>query len=180
MKVILKQSVAKLGKEGQVVNVKDGYARNYLFPQGMAIVADKTQLAVLERRNAKVASQLSETKAQAEGLKEKIDGAEVKIEANVGADSTRLFGAVTAQDIADAIKAQLGQEFDKKQVLLAMPIKQLGRYNVEIDAHRQVDIKVLVNVFDPNAVDVAAPEAEAEVVSDVVEVAPESTEETPD
>ena len=85
MKVILKQSVPKLGKEGQVVNVKDGYARNFLFPQGMAIVADKTQLTVLERRNAKIASQLSETKAQAEALKGEIDGKELNIEAQVGA-----------------------------------------------------------------------------------------------
>ncbi len=172
MKVILKQSVPKLGKEGQVVNVKDGYARNFLFPQGMAIVADKTQLTVLERRNAKIASQLSETKSQAEALKGDIDGKEVNIEAQVGADSSRLFGAITAQDIADAIKTQLGKEFDKKQVLLAMPIKQLGRYSVEIDAHRQVDIKVVVNVFDPSAPAVVAEEEVA-----VEEAAPEATEE---
>ncbi len=170
MKVILKQSVPKLGKQGQVVNVKDGYARNYLFPQGMAIVADKTQLTVLERKNAKLAGELSETKAQAEAVKAKIDGNEIKIEAKVGGDSTRLFGAITSQDIADAIKAQFGQEFDKKQVLLAMPIKQLGRYSVEIDAHRQVDIKVIVNVFDPTAPE---PVAEAEAV---VAPAPLATE----
>lgn len=172
MKVILKQSVPKLGKEGQVVNVKDGYARNFLFPQGMAIVADKTQLTVLERRNAKIASQLSETKAQAEALKGEIDGKELNIEAQVGADSSRLFGAITAQDIADAIKKQLGKDFDKKQILLAMPIKQLGRYNVEIDAHRQVDIKVVVNVFDPSA-----PEVVVEEEAAAEEAAPEAAEE---
>jgi len=183
MKVILKQSVPKLGKQGQVVNVKDGYARNYLFPQGMAVVADKTQLVVLERRNAKIASELSETKAQAEKLKEKIDGKEISIEANVGGDSTRLFGAITSQDIADAIKKDLGQEFEKKQILLAMPIKQLGRYAVEIDAHRQVDIKVFVNVFDPTAPEPteeaveAAPVVEASAAPAEVEEAAEATEE---
>lgn len=163
MKVILKQAVPKLGKEGQVVNVKDGYARNYLFPQGMAILADKTQLMVLERRNAKQAAALAETKAAAEAIKAKLEGAEVRIEGKVGSEAGKLFGAVTAQDIVDAIKAQHGQTLEKKQVLLSHPIKQLGRTMVELDVHRQVDLKIAVVVFDPSVAEEAPAEAEAEV-----------------
>ncbi len=171
MKVILKQAVPKLGKEGQVVNVKDGFARNYLFPQGMAIVADKAQLKVQERRDAKVTAQLADTKAAAEVVKAKLDGAIVKIPAKVGKDSAKLFGAITSQDIADAIKAQLGETMEKKAVLLLQPIKQLGRYSIELDIHRQVDIKIVVSVFDAEhpEEEPAAEEVEAEPEPEAVE-----------
>lgn len=148
MKVILKQAVPKLGKEGQVVNVKDGYARNFLFPHGMAILADKSQMEVLARRNAKVAQGLADTKAAAEATKEKIDGAVVNVGQKVGRDGVRLFGAVTSQDVADAVKEQLKVEVDKKGVLLIQPIKRLGVHDVELDIHRQVVIHIKVNVFD--------------------------------
>lgn len=149
MKIILLEAVPKLGKEGQVVNVKPGYARNFLFPQGMATLADKKQLQVLERRNAKVAAKLAETKADAEKVKGELDGKTVEIEVKAGRDSTRLFGAVTSEQIADAIQAQLGQTLDRKQVLLVAPIKRLGDHSVEINVHREVDITVKVRVFDP-------------------------------
>ena len=152
MKVILKQAVPKLGKEGQVVNVKPGYARNFLFPQGMAVVADKKQLQVVERRNAKVAASQAEGLAAAEALKAKIHGKEVSIQTKAGSDR-RLFGAVTDQDVADAIKAQLGESIDKKAVLLLRPIKRLGRYDVELNVHRSVTMEVKVRVFDPEFVE---------------------------
>lgn len=148
MKVILKQAVPKLGKEGQVVNVKDGYARNFLFPHGMAVIADKAQTEVLARRNAKLAQALADTKANAEATKAKIEGAVVKIGQKVGRDGVRLFGAVTSQDVADAAKAQLGVDIEKKAVLLVQPIKRLGVQDVELDIHRQVVIHIKVNVFD--------------------------------
>lgn len=150
MKVILKTTVPKVGKQGQVVNVKDGFARNYLFPQGMAVYADRAQIKALERQNAKVAAELEKTKAAAEEVAEKLDGKHVRIEAKVG-KGTKLFGAVTAQDIADGIKDQLGHEFEKRQVGILQPIKQLGSYTVEIDVHRLVDLRVVVDVIDPEA-----------------------------
>lgn len=159
MKVILKQSVPKVGKEGQVVSVKDGYARNFLFPRGMAVVADRGQLRGLATRNARLQAKLDETKSGAEGVKAKLDGQTLKIEGKVGKDTGRLFGAVTSQDIADSIKKAFGVELDKKAVLLSHPLKTLGNHSVEIDVHRLVDIKLVVNVFDPEAPIEAAPEA---------------------
>lgn len=150
MRVILKQTVPKVGKEGQVVRVKDGFARNFLFPRGMAIVADKAQLRVLEARNKVLESKLADTKASAEGSAEKLDGKHIRLEVRAGSGS-RLFGAVTSQDIADGIKDQLGVEIEKKIVGILQPIKQLGHFAVEIDLHRHVDCKVVVDVVDPIA-----------------------------
>lgn len=170
MKVILKQLVPNLGKEGQVVTVRDGYARNYLFPRGLATLADKSQLKVLELRNAKLASKLADTKSTAVALGEKLNGQSVEIEAKVGKDQTRLFGAITSQDIVDALKKKHGVDLEKKQIGLLEPIKRLGHYVVELDLHREVDAKIDVHVFDPAApVETApaaattAPEAPAEV-----------------
>lgn len=176
MKVILLETVPKLGKSGQVVTVADGYARNYLFPRKFAILAEKNQLAVLERRNAKLSAQLAETKSAAEALKEKLDGLQVDIQGKVGHELGKLFGAITSQDIVDAIKDQLKFSVEKKQVVLHEPLKRLGRHNVMIDLHREVDANVIVRVFDPEhpeeetAIVEAEPEVETAVtVEEVVE-----------
>lgn len=161
MKVILNKTVPKVGKEGQVVTVADGFARNYLFPKGLAIVAEKKQIAALAKRAARVDAKLADTKAAAETVKEKLHGLTVKIEGKVGKDAGKLFGAVTSQDVADAIKGQLGVDIDKKHIALIEPIKRLGNYPVEVDLHRDVDAVVTVNVFDPNAPVEAAPVVEA-------------------
>jgi large subunit ribosomal protein L9 len=169
MKVILNQTVPKVGKEGHVVNVADGFARNYLFPRGLAIVADKRQVAALEKRNARIEARTAGERAAAESLKEKLNGKSVRIEGKVGQDTTKLFGAITSQDVADAIKAQLGETIEKKQIALIEPIKRLGNHRVELDLHRSVDAIVTVEVYDPNAV-VEAPAKE--------EAAPEASEES--
>lgn len=174
MKVILRQTVPKLGKENSVVHVADGYARNYLFPRGLAILADKTQVQVLERRMAKLADKLASQKSSMADLGASLNGKAVKIEGQVGKDSTKLFGAITSQDVVDAIAKQLGQKLDKRQIALIEPIKRLGRHEVELDLHREVDAKVFVDVFDPNAVEEAAPEAVAEPVVET------TSEETPE
>lgn len=161
MKVILNQTVPKVGKEGQVVNVADGFARNYLFPRKLAILADKQQLKVHQLRQDRLASKLADTRSSAEELKAKLDGRELRIEGKAGKESTKLFGAVTAQDLTDAIAAQLGVTIERKAVGLLEPIKRLGTYNIEIDLHRDVDASVKVVVFDPAAVE-AAPEQPAE------------------
>lgn len=162
MKVILNQTVPKLGKQGQVVTVKDGFARNYLFPRGLAIIADKAQLIGLEKRNARIAEKEAGTIATAEGVKDKLQNKTVRIEGKVGAAQGKLFGAITAQDVADAIKAQLGVDLEKKQVALLDPIKRLGNHRVELDLHRLVDAIVNVEVFDPAAPVDEAPAAAAE------------------
>ena len=164
MRVILKQTVPKVGKEGQVVRVKDGFARNFLFPRGMAVVADKSQIRVLEARNKRLEAQLAETKAAADAIGEKLDGKDVKIEVRAGTGQ-RLFGAVTAQDIADAVKDQLGVEVERKSIGILQPIKQLGHFSIEIDMHRHVDCKIMLHVIDPLAEEEAR--KAAEVISDM-------------
>jgi len=175
MKVILKQSVPKVGKEGQVVTVKDGFARNYLFPRKMAIVADKNQLGVLTRRNAKIEAELAGTKSAAEEIREKLHGQVVEIEGHVGKDTGKLFGAITSQDIADAIKSKFKVDLEKRVVLLAQPIKQIGNHTVDIDVHRQVDVRMTVRVFDPELVAEAAKKAHKKAAAPVDAVAEEAS-----
>jgi len=151
MKVILNQTVPKVGKQGTVVVVADGFARNYLFPRGLAIVADKNQVKGLEARNARLAAKSADQKAAAEALKETINGKTVRIAGQVGKGQGKLFGAITSQNVVDAIKSQLGVTLDKKNIALIEPIKKLGVQEVEVDLHREVDAKVLVEVFDPAA-----------------------------
>jgi large subunit ribosomal protein L9 len=160
MKVILNQTVPKVGKQGTVVTVADGFARNYLFPRGLAIVAEKKQVAALERRNAAVAAKTAGQKSDAETQAERLDGKTIRIEGKVG-QGRRLFGAVTAQDIADAIQAQLGEAIDRKKIALIEPIKQLGRHDIELDLHREVHAVVHLVVFDPNAPEEEEAKAEA-------------------
>ena len=160
MKVILNQTVPKVGKEGTVITVADGFARNYLFPRGLAVVADKNQIRGLEIRNARVAAKSADQKAAAEALKETINGKTVRIAGQVGKVQGKLFGAITSQNVADAIKSQLGVSLDKKNIALIEPIKKLGVHDVEVDLHREVDAKVNVEVYDPAAevVEVASEE----------------------
>lgn len=176
MKVILNQTVDKLGKAGTVVVVADGYARNYLFPRKIATLADKNQLKVLARRQALLDAKAADTKAAAEATKEKIDGQTLKIVGKVGKETGKLFGAITSQDIADMIAKELGVKLEKKQVALLEPIKKLGFFPILIDLHRDVDARVTINVYDPDAPVVLAPVVE--VVEDVaVEEVTEMTEE---
>lgn len=149
MKVILNQTVPKVGKAGTVVTVADGFARNYLFPRGLAIVANKAQVDALEKRNARLLEKTAAQKAEAEAVKSKIDGQTVKIETKVGADGVRLNGAITSANIGEAIKAQLGVELEKKQIALHDAIKRLGNYSVDLDLHLSVHATVNVEVFDP-------------------------------
>jgi large subunit ribosomal protein L9 len=151
MKVILNATVPKVGKQGTVVNVADGYARNYLFPRGLAIYADKVQIAALERRNERTASKVAGLKSDAEVLKAKLNGALIRIPGQVGAAQGKLFGAITSSDIVEAVAAQLGTTLDKKQVALVEPIKKLGTQQVHLDLHRDVDAIISVEVYDPNA-----------------------------
>lgn len=158
MKIILNQTVPKLGKQGSVVTVADGYARNFLFPRKLAILADKNQLKALEIRNARVAAKTAGVKAAAEALREQLHGKSVKIMGQVG--QGKLFGAITSQNVADAIKSQLGLDVEKRMIAMVEPIKSLGSHRVEIDLHQSVDAIVTVDVVDPNAPVVAASEPE--------------------
>jgi len=151
MKVILNQTVPKVGKAGTVATVANGYARNFLFPRGLAIVADRQQLAALELKQRHLAEKTAGQKSEAETLRTALDGKSVRIEAKLGGDGVRLIGAITSERIVEAIRAAYGVELERKQVALVEPIKRLGTYEVELDLHMSVEAKMNVEVVDPNA-----------------------------
>ncbi|MBA3725925.1 MAG: 50S ribosomal protein L9 [Armatimonadetes bacterium] len=146
MKIILNQTIAKLGKEGQVVKVADGFARNFLFPKKLARVADKTSLDRLEREQQKAAAETEKTRGNAEKLAAKIDGQTVRVIGSTAKGATKLFGAITSSDVAEAIKSTTGVEVDKRTVALLHPIKRLGVYNILVDLHRDVDAHIHLEV----------------------------------
>lgn len=130
MQVILIQDVKGLGSRGDTVKVADGYARNYLIPRGLAIEATKENLKQLETQQAERARQLLRKEKEAEELARRLEATTVRIPARAG-EGGRLFGSVTAADIAEAL-AKLGIKVDKKQIELENPIKQLGSYTVVV------------------------------------------------
>jgi large subunit ribosomal protein L9 len=150
MEVILTQVVPKLGKKDQVVKVARGYARNYLFPRGLAVVASKGQKEALQKRKARTQAKVIEEKEKAETLKEKLDEQTLRIAGNVAKGSTKLFGAVTSQDVVEAIQKEFGVSLDKKQVGLLNPIKRTGIYRIQIDLHQEVDAFINLDVYNPH------------------------------
>ena len=165
MKVILLKTVPKVGKEGTVVNVADGYARNYLFTRGLAIVAEKSQVAALEKKNAHLAAKTAGQKTAAEGVAASLNGKTIRIAGEVGGQG-KLFGAITSERIATEIASQLGQTVDRKAIALHDPIRKLGTYPIELDLHREVSSTITLVVFDPNAPVEPEPAPAAEATED--------------
>lgn len=145
MKVILIQDVKKLGTKGQVLEVSDGYGRNYLIPQGLAEEATKTRLKEIEEKSVKAEKKKNTEKEQAEVLKSKLHGQRVKINVKTGSGD-RLFGAVTAKEIAELLEKDFGVTIDKKKIEIGEPIKHLGNYPIKIKIFPSVhaEIKLVV------------------------------------
>lgn len=145
MKVILTKDVANVGKQGDVANVAEGYARNFLFPRKLAIEANKGNLSHLERQH-QVEERLKEQRvASAQKRADKLDGKTVKVKAKTGS-GTKLYGSITAQDIADAVQEQLGVEVDKRKIHLPKPIRSLGSLDLPVQFHREVTATFTVDV----------------------------------
>ena len=144
MELILKKTIDNLGEEGDVVNVKPGFGRNYLLPQGVAVLANPSNLARLEKESAAIEARKAAVKSEAEGIAKKINGVTVIIEQRAGADD-KLFGSVTSGDIAEKL-ASLGIEIDRKKIVLDEPIKTLGEFMVKIKTGYQVTAEVKVQV----------------------------------
>jgi large subunit ribosomal protein L9 len=144
MKVILKTDVKDLGQTGEVVNVKDGFARNFLLPRGLAAEANTRNIKSFEHEKKKIVEQAKKVKTGAEGLAEKIAAVTLTIRAKAG-EEEKLFGSVTTTDIAEALKAQ-GIEVDKKKLHLEEPIKRLGEFKVGIKLHTDVMAEFTVQV----------------------------------
>lgn len=170
MKVILLGEIKGKGGEGDIIDVAQGYAENYLIPQKLAVAATKGNLKQLEERRKNIEKREVVRLADANALKEKLDGQKVAVDAKVGEEGI-LFGSVTAAMIADAIKAQLDVDVDRKRIELGKPIKVAGAHEVPISIYREIRTSVIVLV----GVDEAA-EAETETEA-VVEEATEAESE---
>lgn len=145
MKVILKQDIKGVGKKDQIINAADGYARNFLFPKGLAVPADAGNLNNLKAKNEAQAAQkeknLENSKKLAEKLKTKILVIDVKAGSN-----GKLFGGVTSKEISEALKKQLNVDIDKKKILLNEVIKQEGIFPVDLKLQEGIIAKIKVHV----------------------------------
>ncbi len=144
MKVILKTDVKDLGHVGEVLNVKDGFARNFLVPQGLAVEASTKNVKVFEHEKKKIQEMARKVKTGAAGLAEQIAAVKLTIKAKAG-EEDKLFGSVTSMDIADALKSE-GIEIDKKKIQLDEPIKRIGEYTVAIKLHSEISAQLNVQV----------------------------------
>ena len=173
MKVVLLGEIKGKGGEGDVVDVAQGYAENYLFPKKLAVAATKGNLKQLEERRNDIEKREAVRIADANALKETLEGKSVVVDAKVG-DEGVLFGSVTSAMIVDAIKDQLGVEVDRKRVELGKAIKVAGSHEVAVSLYREIraTVTVLVGVTAEEAAEEAEETAEvAEAAADAEVVA---------
>ena len=144
MQVILLERVAKLGQMGDVVDVKPGFARNYLLLQGKALTASKENIASFEEQKAQLEARNLETKKEAEALAGKLDGQKFVV-IRQASDGGNLYGSVSTRDAAQ-VATDEGFSIDRKQVLIRQPIKTLGLHEVEVHLHPEVEATIILNV----------------------------------
>lgn len=167
MKVIFLEDVPGKGRIGETKDVVDGFGRNYLIPQKLAVLATSSNLNMVKAQQKKLESRRQDLESRMAAIAQAIDGKEITIMVNAGSED-RLFGSVTAADIAAEIEAVTGQVVDKKKIALGEPIKHLGVKEVTIKLHHEIapKIKVTVAAIEPE------PAPEAEAVSETAEPAP--------
>jgi large subunit ribosomal protein L9 len=153
MEVILRDHVENVGKRGEVVKVANGYARNYLLPRKLALLATPGNLKQIERERVKLDAREAEEKSGADAIAARMAGVAVVIVRRVG-DTEALYGSVTTADIAEAL-AKLGHEVDRRKLGLREPIKKLGEYTVPLKLHREVVVQLPVRVVAEGKPDVA-------------------------
>ncbi len=145
MKVILTKDVEGWGTIGDIIEVKDGFARNYLIPKGLAYPATDNYVRMVQNILQQKARKLEKEKEKALQIAEKVDGVEIVLKKKVGITG-KLYGSVTAADIAEAVKEQHGVEIDRKKIMLRNPIRDIGIYTIKIRLHPQVSATIKVNV----------------------------------
>ena len=146
MKVILQADVKGHGKKGDLVNASDGYAKNFLIPKGLAVVADKTAINDLENKKSADQFHKNQEEMRAKELADKLEGKKVTFRLKAG-ENGKLFGSITAKDVAEQIKMQLHLEVDKKKVVLEDAIKVLGTVNATIKVYPGISATVKVEVL---------------------------------
>lgn len=147
MKVILLQDVKSLGKKDEIVNVSDGYARNFVLPKKLGVEATPKNLNELKLKKAHEDKVAAEVLAAANALAEQMKDESVTLSIKVG-EGGKTFGSVSSKEVAEAIKKQLGHEIDKKKIVLREPIKSLGTHIVDIKLHTKVTAKMSVKVVE--------------------------------
>ena len=147
MKVILQQDVKGQGKKGQLVEVSDGYGRNFLLPRKLAVEATAENINTMKMQDKAKQARAAEEKAAAQAAAERLRNCQVKVPARAG-QGGKLFGAVTGKEISDALKAQYGLEVNKSQLVLAAPIKSFGSYEVKCKLGSEVSGTVYVLVVE--------------------------------
>ena len=146
MKVILKADVKSLGKKGDLVNTSDGYARNFLFPKGLAIEANAQAMNEFNNKETAKKFHKSEEIKAANELKDRIEGKTFKVAAKAGANG-KLFGSVTAKDVSAAIKEEMGENIDKRKISM-QDIKAFGTTQIEVKVYQGITAKVFVQVVE--------------------------------
>ncbi len=144
MKVILKQDVKDLGKKGELVNVSDGYAKNYLIPRKIAVIADAAAMNELKTREAAAAHRLAVEKATAEEHARILEGKTIKVKANAGANG-KLFGSVTSKELSDKIQEEFGFAIDKKRIVVD-DIRAFGTYEFTVKVYTGIQANMFVAV----------------------------------
>ncbi len=146
MLIILRQDLEKIGKAGEVVKVKDGYARNYLIPRDLAYPATDSYMNIFKETTKSKRFKQTQLKRSEEFLKKSLDEMTISIAMKAGEDN-RLFGSVTSQNIADELKKK-GVELDRRRIQLEENIKMLGEYKIPYKAHSDLDINISLNVVN--------------------------------
>ncbi len=146
MKVILTQDVKAQGKKGQMIEVADGYGRNYLIARGLAIPADNKAINELKNREASIQHKIEVEKQEARDIAAKLEGILVKFAVAAGADG-RLYGSVTSKDIADELQKS-GITIDKRKIVLADPLKAFGSYTVDVKLYTEITGKINVVITE--------------------------------
>lgn len=144
MRVILQENVENLGKTGDIVRVKDGYARNFLVPNGLAVVADERNVKRLEHQKRVAASRAAKLVQAAKLVAERLNNHGITVTKEAGEDN-KLFGSVTSRDVVEALTAD-GFEIDRRQVVIDEPIRSLGVKHVTIDLHPEVKASLTIYV----------------------------------
>ncbi len=146
MKIILLEDVKKLGKKGDLVDVADGYARNYLFPRDLAEEATAGKIKQLKKEKAALEDRKEKEKEQAQEIAEKLSKAEVSLKVKAG-EQGKLFGSVTTKDISEALKKQCKIEVDRRKIELFEPIKTLGEHKVDIKLFPEVVASLTLKII---------------------------------
>ena len=147
MKVILKKDVKGTGKKGQIVDVSDGYAKNFLLPRGVAVMADNTNINIMETKKKAEDMKKAKEIEEANNLAKYIKGIDLEIKAKAGG-AGRLFGSITSKDIVEKLKSDFGLDIDKRKLDLNDGIKTLGEYAIEIKLYANISTKLKVRVIE--------------------------------